>query len=143
MKGSRDVVLLEWSAENLPVLDHAKWATTIFLTIIIFATTGVGQVVVSALSVALAMVATGVLNLRQAFRAIDPKIITAIDTVLAIFPWSGEGDGIIVATVVFAANFSFALPLGYKIILIGDEGGALPHLKKIFWPCQSCLPTAN
>ena len=84
LKGNRDVVLLEWSAEDLPALDHAKRATTIFLAVIVLAASGVMPVVIAALSGAVAMVATGVLNLRQAFRAIDPKIVTAIAAALAM-----------------------------------------------------------
>lgn len=84
LRGNRDVVLIESSREDLPRLDHVKRAAVIFLTVVVLAATGLVPIVVSAFVGAVAMVATGVLNLRQAFRAIDPKISTAIAAALAM-----------------------------------------------------------
>jgi len=79
-----DVVLIEGSAEDLPVLDHAKRAGLIFIGVIALAASGVAPIVVTAVAGAVAMVATGVLNVRQAFRAIDSKIVTAIAAAIAM-----------------------------------------------------------
>lgn len=84
LRVNRDVVLIESSREDLPSLDHVKRASLIFVTVVALAATGVVPIVVSAFVGAVAMVATGVLNLRQAFRAIDPKITTAIAAALAM-----------------------------------------------------------
>ena len=84
LKRFRDVVLLEWSAEELPVLDHAKRATLIFITVLALAASGVVPIVVAALTGAAAMVVVGVLNVRQAFQAVDPKIVTTIGAALAL-----------------------------------------------------------
>ena len=84
LKRFRDVVLLEWSAEELPVLDHAKRATLIFITVLALAASGVVPIVVAALTWAAAMVVVGVLNVRQAFQAVDPKIVTTIGAALAL-----------------------------------------------------------
>ena len=84
LKRHRDVVLLEWSAEELPTLDHAKRASAIFLTVVALAATGVVPIVVAALTGAAAMVVFGVLNVRQAFQAVDPKIVTTIAAALAL-----------------------------------------------------------
>ena len=84
LKRIRDVVLLEWSAEELPVLDHAKRATLIFITVLALAASGVVPIVVAALTGAAAMVVVGVLNVRQAFQAVDPKIVTTIGAALAL-----------------------------------------------------------
>lgn len=84
LRGSRDAILIESSREDLPSLDHAKRASIIFLGAVAMAATGMMPIVVAAFAGAIAMVATGVLNLRQAFRAIDPKIATAIAAALAM-----------------------------------------------------------
>jgi di/tricarboxylate transporter len=84
LKTLRDVVLMEWSAEELPALDHAKRATLIFLGVVVSAAAGFLPIVVSALCGAAAMVVVGVLNIGQAFRAVDPKIVTTIGAALAL-----------------------------------------------------------
>jgi len=84
LKHLRDVVLLEWSAEELPVLDHAKRATLIFITVLSLAASGVIPIVAAALTGAAAMVVVGVLNVRQAFQAVDTKIVTTIGAALAL-----------------------------------------------------------
>ena len=84
LKRLRDVVLLEWSAEELPALDHAKRATLIFITVLSLAASGLVPIVVAALTGAAAMVVVGVLNVRQAFQAVDPKIVTTIGAALAL-----------------------------------------------------------
>lgn len=84
LKRHRDVVLLEWSAEELPALAHAKRATLIFVTVLALAAIGFLPIVVAALTGAAAMVMVGVLNVRQAFQALDPKIVTTIAAALAL-----------------------------------------------------------
>ncbi len=79
-----DVVLLEWSAAEVPALKRAKRAGTIFLVVVVLAATGVVPIVVSALCGAATMVIVGVLNIRQAFQAVDPKIVTTISAALAL-----------------------------------------------------------
>ena len=84
LRRHRDVVLLEGSAEELPALDHAKRATVIFLSVVALAASGAVPIVVAALTGAAALVAFGVLNVRQAFQAVDPKIVTTIASALAL-----------------------------------------------------------
>ncbi len=84
LRASRDVVLLEWSAAEVPALKRAKRAGMIFLTVVGLAATGIIPIVVSALCGAAAMVIVGVLNIRQAFQAVDPKIVTTISAALAL-----------------------------------------------------------
>ena len=84
LRRNRDVVLLEGSAEELPALDHAKRATAIFIAVIALAASGVLPIVVAALAGAAAMVMVGVLNVRQAFQAVDAKIFTTIGAALAL-----------------------------------------------------------
>lgn len=84
LKANRDVVLIEWSAEELPASRFAPLAAFIFITAIGLSATGIMPLVVSTLTGAAAMVATGVLNVRQAARSIDPRIVTLIGAALAL-----------------------------------------------------------
>ena len=84
LRSNRDVVLIESSREDLPNVHHAKRAVLIFVGAIALAASGVLPIVVAAMVGAVGMVAGGVLNLRQAYRAIDPKIATAIAAALAM-----------------------------------------------------------
>ena len=84
LRGDRDVVLIESSRLVLPVVDHAKRALLIFLAVIVAAASGLVPIVVAALCGAAAMVAVGVLNVRQASRTLDPRIVAAIGSALAM-----------------------------------------------------------
>jgi len=84
LRNNRDVVLLEWSASELPALDRARRASLIFLAVVVSAASGLLPIVVAALTGAAAMIAVGVLNIRQASRAIDSKIATMIPAALAL-----------------------------------------------------------
>lgn len=84
LRQNRDVVLIESSRQELPRLDHAVQACLIFFLTIALAATGTLPIVVSSFIGAIAMIATGVINVRQAFRAIDPTIATAVAAALAM-----------------------------------------------------------
>jgi di/tricarboxylate transporter len=84
LRSSRDVVVLEGSAQELPALIHAKRASLIFLGVISIAASGLLPIVVTALTGAAAMVVVGVMNVRQAFQAVDPKVVTTIAAALAL-----------------------------------------------------------
>ncbi len=79
-----DVVLIEWSAAALPAVHHARPAALILLGVVGLSATGVVPIVVAALTGASAMVAMGVMNIRQAARAVDSKILTMIPAALAM-----------------------------------------------------------
>ncbi len=84
LKANRDVVLMEWSAEELPALTHGRAAVLIFVAAIGLSATGLVPLVVTTLCGAVAMVGLGVLNVAQAARAVDPKIVTTIGAALAL-----------------------------------------------------------
>lgn len=84
LRRSEDVVLLEWSAEELPALDHAKRAVLIFGFVIFSASTGFLPVMVASIIGAVAMVALGVLRFSTAVRSLDSKIFTMIPAALAM-----------------------------------------------------------
>lgn len=84
LRGSQEVVLLEWSAEDLPQTHHATRAVLIFLGVVGAAASGLVPTEVAALSGATAMILSGALNLDEAIRAIDRKIILLIAAALAL-----------------------------------------------------------
>lgn len=84
LRQNRGVVLIESSRQELPRLEHAVPATLIFSATIGLAATGLMPIVISSFLGAIAMIATGVINVRQAFRAVDPTIATAVAAALAM-----------------------------------------------------------
>ncbi len=84
LRTEEDVLLMEWSTEELPMLRRGRVAGAIFLTIIALASSGALPIVAAAVLGALAIVATDVLNVRQAVRAIDTAIFTMIPATLAL-----------------------------------------------------------
>lgn len=118
LRNAREVILIESSREDLPSLDHAKRASIIFLGAVVLAALGILPIVVSAFVGAIAMVATGVLNLRQAFRAVDPKITTAIAAALAMSIALRETGG--------------AMYVAQGLVSVLDDQGALVILSMLF-----------
>ncbi len=81
---NHDLLLLEWSARELPDLTLATRAMMIFAATVLSAATGLVPIVIAALAGAFAMVPAGCLNLRQATRAFDRKIYLLIGASLAM-----------------------------------------------------------
>lgn len=84
LRDSRDVVLLEWSTTTLPDRTHAPRARVIFGLVILASATGLIPIVVAALCGAGLMIATGCLNIRQAARAIDRRILLIVAAAIAM-----------------------------------------------------------
>ena len=84
LRANRDVILLEWSKEELPAVHHARRALTTFMGVVLLAGSGILPTVTCALIGAAAMVAIGALNVRQAVRAVDSKIVTMVGAALAL-----------------------------------------------------------
>jgi di/tricarboxylate transporter len=83
LRANRDLLLLEWSASELPQRRYARRALLIFGVMVIYAASGIGPVVIGAMAAALAMVVAGCLNIRQAARAFDRRIFLMIGAALA------------------------------------------------------------
>lgn len=84
MRTFRDLLVLEWSATDMPLLSHARRTMTIFAITIALAAFNIVPIVISAFIGALLMIAFGALNIRQAARAIDRKIFLLIGAALAM-----------------------------------------------------------
>ncbi len=83
LRTNRDLVLLEWSAAELPQRRYARRAQIIFALLVVYAASGIGPVVIGALTAAIAMILSGCLNIRQAVRAFDRRIYLMIGAALA------------------------------------------------------------
>jgi di/tricarboxylate transporter len=83
LRADRDLLLLEWSAADVPQRRYAKRALVIFASVVVYAASGIGPIVLGALAGALAMVLAGCLNIRQAARAFDRRIYLMIGSSLA------------------------------------------------------------
>ena len=121
LKASRDVVLMEWSQAELPATHRVKRALIIFAAVVGLAATGVVPIVISSLAGAAAMVALDVLNLRQAARAVDGKIVTMIAAALALGVAMQETGGaayISALLAVGATDASPAIVLSFFFLLV-------------------------
>lgn len=83
LKASHDLLLLEWSAENVPQRRKAGIAIAIFAIIVICAASGVVPIASAAIVGAFAIIATGCLTLQQAARAFDRKIFVLVGASIA------------------------------------------------------------
>ncbi|AXS40251.1 SLC13 family permease [Breoghania sp. L-A4] len=83
LRGNHDVLLLDWSAAEVPQRQYAPRALTIFMLVVACAATGVLPIATAALAGAFAMLMMGCLNVRQALRAIDSRIFMLIGASLA------------------------------------------------------------
>lgn len=83
LRGSRDVLLLDWSTAEVPRRVYAPRALTIFAVVVGLAASGLIPIVAAAVAGTFAMVALGCLNIRQAMRAIDSRIYMLVGASLA------------------------------------------------------------
>ena len=84
LRNSSELVVLEWSSQVLPKLENAKKALIIFFLSIGAAVLGYLPIMVASLCGAVAMVLSGVLNIKTALKAVDTKIFTMIPAALAM-----------------------------------------------------------
>ena len=84
LRSNRDLLLLEWSATELPEVALALRARLIFLLTVASAAMGLVPIVIAALGGAAAMVASGCMNVRQAGRAFDRRIYLLIGAAIAM-----------------------------------------------------------
>ncbi|MEQ8387437.1 MAG: SLC13 family permease [Alphaproteobacteria bacterium] len=84
LRASRDVVPMEWSATEIGAPEMARRASLIFLAVVGVAAAELMPIVVTATAGAVGMIAAGALNVRQAARAIDRKIMMLVASALAL-----------------------------------------------------------
>ena len=81
---TRHIVVLEGTSRDMPMLAAARRALIIFAAVIILAATSLLPIVVAVFAGATAMIGLGCLNVRQAFRAVDMRIVLLVATSLAM-----------------------------------------------------------
>jgi di/tricarboxylate transporter len=84
LRGDPDVLPMEWSASDLPLVHKAPLAAAILAGIVLPSAVGLLPIVVTALLGVIALIVTGCLNVRQAARAVDRQIVLIIATSLAL-----------------------------------------------------------
>ena len=84
LRNNRDLLLLDWSMSELPDIRKSLLARFIFIGTIVTAASSILPIEIAALGGALAMVATGCLNIRQAVRALDMRIFLLIGAAFAM-----------------------------------------------------------
>jgi di/tricarboxylate transporter len=84
LKGDPDVLLMEWSASEMPKLHRAPLAAAIFAAIVVPAALDLVPIVVTGVLGVVALIVTGCLNVRQAARAVDQQIVLVIASALAL-----------------------------------------------------------
>ena len=81
---NRDLLLLDWATSELPDIRKSLYARLIFAATIGLAALNILPIEIAALSGALAMIASGCLNVRQAVRALDMRIFLLIGAAFAM-----------------------------------------------------------
>jgi di/tricarboxylate transporter len=84
LRGDPDVLLMEWSASEMPLVAKAPLAAAIFAMVVLPAALDLVPIVITALLGVFALVATGCLNIRQAARAVDRQIVLIIAAAIAL-----------------------------------------------------------
>ncbi|KJS39106.1 MAG: potassium transporter TrkA [Rhodospirillaceae bacterium BRH_c57] len=84
LRAERDLVMVSGTTDVLPKRDKAGLAATVFGVAVGLAAVGLVPIVVAALVAATLLIALGALNLRQAVRAIDRKIVLVVAAALAL-----------------------------------------------------------
>jgi len=84
LRNNRDVLLLDWSTTELPDIRKSLFARLIFGLTILLAATSILPIEIAALCGAVAMIAAGCLNIRQAVRALDIRIFLLIGAAFAM-----------------------------------------------------------
>lgn len=84
LRTSRDVLLLEWSATEIPDVSNARKAQLILGGTVLSAAFGIVPISIAAVVGAFAMILSGCLNIRQGSRAIDRQIFLLVGAALAL-----------------------------------------------------------
>ncbi|MCI5049631.1 MAG: SLC13 family permease [Rickettsiales bacterium] len=84
VRESKDMVVMDWSTEDLPSKKYALRVNAIFTAVIACAATNTVPIHISAFVGAALVVLTGCLNMRQALRALDAPIVFLVAAGLAM-----------------------------------------------------------
>jgi len=113
LRANKDVVLLEYSTKDLPLAHHSRHAILVFGAVVGLAATGILPIAIAGLLGAAFMIGLGCLNIRQAGRAIDRKIVLLIGAAIAMGSALFETGG-----AEFISNQVVALTMGQGPLVI-------------------------
>lgn len=112
LRANPDVVPLEWSTREVPARGQARRALLIFAAVVAAAATGLLPIVVAAVAGAGAMIAGGCLNIRQAGRAIDRRVVLLVGTTLGLgTALEATGGAVFLAEVLVSALGAMSVPV--------------------------------
>lgn len=121
LRETGDVLLMEWSTEELPSRAHAKVVNTIFAGVVATAAFDLMPIHLSAMIGVILVVLTGCINLRQAMRALNAQIIFLVAAGLALSTaLESTGGAAYLAEVLIAAmnGHSPVLVMGAMFLLM-------------------------
>lgn len=84
LRAERDLVVLSGSAVQVPNRGLSRWTLAVFLATVGLSATGVVPILHASFVAAVTMVLMGAVNLRQAGRALDRKIVLVVAAALAL-----------------------------------------------------------
>lgn len=121
LRANRDLLLLDGSRSDLQDRTKAVLARVIALGVVIAAASGLLDILLASLLGAVAMVAAGCLNVRQAVRALDIRIFLMIAAALAMgasLQATGAADYIAQQTVALTAPFGPVVVVSILFLVI-------------------------
>ncbi|WP_068083027.1 SLC13 family permease [Polycladidibacter stylochi] len=121
LRGNRDVLLMDWSAKEVPQRRYARRALAIFSIMIASVVSGMLPIVVASTTACFAMIACGCLNIRQALRSIDSRIFMLIGTSIAssmALQATGGAAHIAKSLVALSDGYSPAVVLSIMFVIV-------------------------
>ncbi len=121
LRGLQDLMVMEWSGSEIRPHGMAMRALVIFGLTIAAIASGFVPIVVAAITGAFAMLASGSLNIRQAARAIDRKIVLLVGSSIAMahaMAISGGADFIAEVAISQLGNASPAVFMAGMFLLV-------------------------
>ncbi len=121
LRGQRELLILEETRAEIGNRALAPMALAIFAVALGTVITGLADLMVATVAAAFAMVATGCLNIRQALRAVDSRIVMMIGTALAMgasLQVTGGDRAIASAVITLAADAGPTVILSAFFLLI-------------------------
>ena len=146
LRADRDLLLLEWSTTAIADPRRTLAARIIFGGVVLLAATGITPIILASFLGAVAMIATGCLNPRQAARAVDLRIYLLIGSALALgtaLQTTGGADMLASGVVSLFAPYGPVVVLSALFILIAVLTNVLSNSATAILFTPIAVGTAN
>ena len=143
---NRDLLMLDWSRIDLPHPHKAVFARMIALGVVAAAATGFLPILIASMVGAVAMIAAGCLNIRQAVRALDIRIFLLIGAALALgtsLEETGAADFIAQQTIAVASPYGPVAIVSMLFIVIAVVTNVLSNTATAVIFSPIAISTAN